>query len=43
MKFDVIAIEVKKYSTNAKKLMAKAGKLIDSLDVITILQVMTER
>jgi len=39
----VIVVEVKKYSTNAKKLSPKAGKLIDSLDVITLLQVMIER
>jgi hypothetical protein len=28
-KFDVIVDEVKKYSPNARKLKAKAGKLID--------------
>jgi len=39
----VIVIEVKKYSTNAKKLSAKAGKQIEEHDVKTVTQVMTER
>lgn len=38
----MIVIEVKKYSPNAGKLMAKAGKLIGKLDVITFVQVMIE-
>jgi len=39
----VIVIEVKKYSPNAKKLTAKAGKLIDKFDVIAFTLVMIER
>ena len=39
----MIVDEVKKYSPNARKLKAKAGKLIDSLNVITIVQFKTDR
>ena len=39
----MIVLEVKKYSPNARKLTAKAGKLIEKLDVITLMQVMIGR
>jgi hypothetical protein len=42
-KLDVIGIEVKKYSPNARKLTTKAGKRIDKHDVITFMHVMIER
>ena len=41
--FDVIVDEVKKYSPNARKLKAKAGKQFEKLDVITIVHVKIER
>ena len=41
--FDVIIDEVKKYSPNARKLTAKAGKQFEKLDVITIVHVKIER
>ncbi len=41
--FDVIVDEVKKYSTNAGKLEAKADKFLEKSDVITIVQVKPER
>jgi hypothetical protein len=42
-KLDVIGIEVKKYSRNARKLTTKAGKRIKKHDVITSMHAMIER
>ena len=37
--FDVIVVEVKKYSPNTRKLKAKARKCVEYLDMITTAQV----